>query len=123
LKNAVGFTGTIRSPGPKSGTVLADFESSDYGDWVATGDAFGTGPARGAYSVQQLKGFRGTGLVNTYWKKGDGPTGTLTSQEFTSLLQGATIHAGRVLTFWWMDKWFGRGRVTTVTQWTGQPGT
>ncbi|UCC21907.1 MAG: hypothetical protein JSW23_08845 [Planctomycetota bacterium] len=82
-KNAVGFTGTIRSPGPKSGTVMADFESSDYGDWLATGEAFGAGPARGAYSVQQLKGFRGKGLVNTYWKKGDGPTGTLTSQEFT----------------------------------------
>ena len=82
-KNAVGFTGDLRSPGPLAGTVLADFESSDYGQWHATGDSFGDGPARGAYSVQQLKGFHGKGLVNTYWKKGDGPTGTLTSGELT----------------------------------------
>ncbi len=82
-KNAVGFSGTIRSVGPSKETILADFESSDYGNWQLSGDAFGDGPAKGTHGVQQLKGFRGRGLVNTYWKKGDGPTGTLTSPKFT----------------------------------------
>ena len=63
--------------------VLADFEGSDYAGWTAVGDAFGNGPARGTLPHQQaVSGFAGTGLVNTHLG-GDGPTGTLTSAEFT----------------------------------------
>ncbi len=63
--------------------VLADFEGTSYGEWTVTGKAFGTGPAPGTLPEQQeVSGFRGKGLVNTYLGK-DGPTGTLTSPPFT----------------------------------------
>jgi hypothetical protein len=59
--------------------VMADFEGPDYGDWKVTGEAFGSGPARGALPQQmQVSGFLGNGLVNTYLG-GDRSTGTLTS--------------------------------------------
>ncbi len=62
--------------------LIADFEGKDYGDWKATGDAFGRGPARGTLTSQmEVSGFQGKGLVNSYFK-GDGSTGTLTSPEF-----------------------------------------
>jgi len=32
--------------------ILADFEGDDYGHWVAAGEAFDTGPARGAFPAQ-----------------------------------------------------------------------
>jgi hypothetical protein len=47
--------------------LIADFEGPDYGAWKATGEAFGSGPARGALAGQiQVKGFLGKGLVNTF---------------------------------------------------------
>ena len=59
--------------------VVADFEGRDYGDWKATGKAFGSGPARGTLPRQmKVTGFQGKGLVNTFLG-GDGATGTLTS--------------------------------------------
>jgi sucrose-6-phosphate hydrolase SacC (GH32 family) len=59
--------------------VIADFEGPDYGDWTTTGEAFGTGPAKGALDNQMpVSGFLGHGLVNSY-HKGDASTGTLTS--------------------------------------------
>ena len=62
--------------------VVADFEGKDYGEWKATGEAFGPGPARGTLPGQQpVTGFNGKGLVNSYFK-GDGTTGTLTSPPF-----------------------------------------
>ncbi|MEU8470278.1 GH32 C-terminal domain-containing protein [Streptomyces sp. NPDC029006] len=76
--------GTVMEQGPPpAGTVLADFEGGTYGDWTATGDAFGTAPATGTLPNQQeVSGFLGSGLVNSYLN-GDSTTGTLTSPEFT----------------------------------------
>lgn len=64
------------------GTVLADFEGENYGEWTATGTAFGKGPARGTLPSQQaVGGFHGKGLVNSYLN-GDSAQGTLTSPVF-----------------------------------------
>ena len=62
--------------------VVADFEGDTYGDWKATGTAFGNGPAKGTLPNQMpVTGFLGKGLVNSY-AGGDRSTGTLTSPEF-----------------------------------------
>ena len=81
--------------------VVADFESSDYAGWVATGDAFGPGPARGALPGQMaVGGYVGRGLVNTFLN-GDRSRGTLTSPElvlsrdYLTFLIGGGAHAGR----------------------------
>ncbi len=48
-----------------------------------TGPAFGKRPAPGTASGQQeVSGYLGEGLVNTFYPSGDGLTGTLTSPEF-----------------------------------------
>ena len=63
--------------------VFADFEGETYGEWKVEGAAFGTGPARGSLRGQMpVEGFLGKGLVNSF-NGGDGPTGKLTSPEFT----------------------------------------
>ncbi|MCT9139439.1 GH32 C-terminal domain-containing protein [Streptomyces violarus] len=75
--------GTVMDTTPPEGTVLADFEGGTYGDWTATGSAFGTAPATGALPDQgQVSGFLGDGLANSFLN-GDATTGTLTSPEFT----------------------------------------
>ena len=81
--------------------LLADFEGKDYGDWEVSGEAFGTGPARGTLKDQhKVGGFLGKGLVNTFLD-GDSPHGTLTSPPFTiqrkhiNFLLGGGNHAGR----------------------------
>ena len=62
--------------------VLADFEGRDYGNWKASGEAFGPGPAQGTLPHQMtVSGYRGHGLVNSFYG-GDRSTGTLTSPEF-----------------------------------------
>lgn len=62
--------------------VLSDFEGDGFGEWTATRDAFGRGPARGTLVNQQaVAGFLGRGYVNSY-HGGDKSTGTLTSPEF-----------------------------------------
>jgi sucrose-6-phosphate hydrolase SacC (GH32 family) len=62
--------------------LIADFESDTYAPWTVTGEAFGPGPARGTLPDQmRVNGFRGKGLVNSYFK-GDDTTGVLTSPEF-----------------------------------------
>jgi sucrose-6-phosphate hydrolase SacC (GH32 family) len=80
--------------------VLADFEGPDYGQWQATGDAFGTAPAQGTLPGQQIvSGYLGRGLVNSFLD-GDKSTGTLNSPEFTierpfiNLLVGGGRHPG-----------------------------
>ncbi|MEV0243146.1 GH32 C-terminal domain-containing protein [Streptomyces sp. NPDC050674] len=74
---------TVLENTPPEGTLLADFEGGGYGDWTATGDAFGTAPATGTLpGQQQVSGYLGNGLVNTF-RSGDSTTGTLTSPEFT----------------------------------------
>ena len=67
---------------PRPTVALADFEGPDYGDWKATGEAFGKKPAGGTLANQNpVSGFLGKGLVNTFLG-GDGPHGTLTSPAF-----------------------------------------
>ena len=65
------------------GKVLADFEGPDYSNWKAAGNAFGGRPASGTLpNQQQVSGFRGAGLANSYLH-GDKSEGTLTSPHFT----------------------------------------
>lgn len=67
---------------PSADILLADFEGPTYGAWVATGTAFGPGPAQGTLPNQQtVTGYQGSGLVNTYYG-GDTSIGTLTSPPF-----------------------------------------
>lgn len=67
---------------PPPGRVLADFEGQYPADWVAVGDAWGTGPASGTLPGQhEVTGYVGAGLVNSFLD-GDRGTGTLTSPEF-----------------------------------------
>ncbi|KOU72111.1 glycosyl hydrolase family 32, partial [Streptomyces sp. MMG1533] len=68
---------------PPTGTVVQDFEGTDFGSWTATGTAFGTAPAAGAVDGQgTVDGFDGKGLANSF-HSGDAATGTLTSPSFT----------------------------------------
>jgi non-lysosomal glucosylceramidase len=62
--------------------VFADFESGTYGNWKATGAAFGAKPVAGTLPNQQkVSGYGGKYLVNSF-SGGDDSTGTLTSPEF-----------------------------------------
>ncbi len=72
----------VWSAPPSNDVVLMDFEGANYGAWVTTGTAFGTGPAQGTSPNQQaVSGYDGSGLANSY-NGGDGSTGTLTSPSF-----------------------------------------
>src|SRR4051812_29606010 len=52
---------------PPDDLLVADFEGADYAAWTVTGDAFGSGPARGTLPNQQpVSGFQGKGLINSY---------------------------------------------------------
>jgi len=89
------------APLPRPKIVIADFEAPDYGDWKATGEAFGAGPAHGTLPDQNpVSGFLGKGLVNTYLGK-DVPHGTLTSppfninRKFINFLIGGGNHIGQ----------------------------
>jgi sucrose-6-phosphate hydrolase SacC (GH32 family) len=70
------------TPQPKkegvAGEVLADFEGDNWGDWKATGSAFGSGPSHPAPDVT---GYAGHGIADSFGK-GDSDTGELTSPEF-----------------------------------------
>src|SRR5262245_52787937 len=62
--------------------LIADFEGKDYGEWKTTGEAFGSGPARGTLPGQMpVDGFEGHGLVNSFYG-GDSTIGTLSSPSF-----------------------------------------
>jgi fructan beta-fructosidase len=62
--------------------LVADFESSSYGEWHTTGNAFGNKPAPGTLAGQmKVDGFVGKGLVNSF-AGGDKSTGALTSPAF-----------------------------------------
>ena len=82
--------------------VLADFEGKTYpAGWKTEGEAFGKGPAKGKLGGQMhVSGFEGKGLVNSFLG-GDGPTGKLTSPEFTierdyiTFLIGGGGHKGK----------------------------
>ena len=86
---------------PRPAIMLGDFEGPTWDPWVAEGEAFGTGPAKGTLPNQQpVSGFDGAGLVNSF-VGGDDPQGRLTSPEFTvnrdflNFLVGGGAMAGR----------------------------
>ena len=100
LTIALLFLATLPAPGLRAAEdlLIADFEGTNYGDWTASGEAFGPGPARGTLPGQmQVDGFQGPGLVNSFFK-GDATTGTLTSppfkiqRKFISFLIGGGDH-------------------------------
>ena len=82
LLAATSLAAQAAEPLPGTDLLIADFEGSSYGAWLATGEAFGPGPAPGTLPGQMpVDGFKGKGLVNSFYK-GDPSTGTLTSPEF-----------------------------------------
>jgi fructan beta-fructosidase len=74
---------TFRSPDaeytPPAGTVINDFEGTDYGDWITTGAAFGSGPSADG---PEVTGRHGEKVVDSFGGA-DSATGTLTSPGFT----------------------------------------
>ncbi len=64
---------------PPTGTVINDFEGSDYGNWTTTGTAFGSGPSADGPDVT---GRHGEKVVDSFGGS-DAATGTLTSPAFT----------------------------------------
>jgi sucrose-6-phosphate hydrolase SacC (GH32 family) len=95
------FCVLVPAPEERQDLLLADFEGDDWGEWKATGDAFGKGPSRGTLADQQpVSGFLGKGLANSY-HGGDKSTGTLTSPEFKierryiNFLIGGGNHPGK----------------------------
>jgi fructan beta-fructosidase len=86
---------------PRPDILVADFEGDTWGDWKATGTAFGTGPAKGTLPNQMpVTGYKGKGLVNSY-VGGDDSTGTLTSpsikiqRKYLNFLIGGGKHPGK----------------------------
>jgi uncharacterized protein (DUF608 family) len=64
-------------------TLFEDFEQETYEGWTVTGEAFGVGPATGTLAnQQQVSGFAGQRLVNTYLGGNDGLQGTAISRPF-----------------------------------------
>ncbi len=62
-------------------TLIADFEQATYGQWRATGSAFGVRPARGTLPNQmRVSGYQGRQLVNSFYG-GDRSVGRLMSPE------------------------------------------
>ena len=63
--------------------TINTFEAANYGAWITTGTAFGSGPAVGTFAGQNpVTGYQGSRLVNTFLG-GDASIGTLTSTPFT----------------------------------------
>lgn len=62
---------------------IGQFGSTNYGDWKATGTAFNPGPAAGAWLPKLEIENAADDRVASSEIEGDGPTGTLTSPEFT----------------------------------------
>lgn len=55
------WCGSAAEPSGRPDILIADFERADYGDWTATGEAFGPGPARGALPDQMaVEGYLGS---------------------------------------------------------------
>ena len=77
---------------PREDIVFADFESEDWGDWVAEGAAFEGGPfpVKSRSVEQKITGHTGQRIANSYNTRlggdhiaADTRTGTLVSPEFT----------------------------------------
>jgi fructan beta-fructosidase len=104
--------------------LLNDFEGADYGGWKTEGKSFGPGPAQGTLPGQMdVTGFLGKGLANSI-HGGDGPTGKLTSPEFTierdylTFLIGGGGHQGKTC----MNLLVGGVLVLTATGPNTEPG-
>ncbi len=79
---ALSGVGAVLAQAQHADLLVEDFEGTNYGAWVVTGTAFGSGPARGTLPNQMpVDGFQGKGLVNSF-NGGDDATGTLTSPPF-----------------------------------------
>lgn len=61
--------------------TIEDFESGTFEKWEIEGEAFNETPIRKYENQQQVKGYSGIYLANSY-NKGDGSKGSLTSSEF-----------------------------------------
>jgi len=90
----------LKPPAQAKDIVFEDFESGRDG-WTLEGKAFAKTPSKGTEAGQQeVTGFRGKGLVNTFGQGGDRSTGTMTSKPFTierrfiNLLVGGGYHKG-----------------------------
>ncbi|HJQ78521.1 MAG TPA: glycoside hydrolase family 32 protein [Lacipirellulaceae bacterium] len=82
LKTIALFASMTRIAVAAEDIVIADFEDDSYAPWTVTGEAFGTGPARGTLPGQMhVDGFRGKALANSF-VSGDDTTGILASPEF-----------------------------------------
>ena len=78
----------VAEASPRPDIVFEDFEHG-YDNWQVTGEAFGKEPAKGTLpNQQQVSGFLGQGLVNTYLG-GDDTTGRLISK---SVHDRAPVH-------------------------------
>lgn len=93
--------GAVAASEVRDDRLIADFEGEDYAGWIASGTAFGSGPAHGTLPGQMdVSGFEGRGLVNSFLE-GDGATGRLRSPAFTidrpylNFLIGGGRHPGQ----------------------------
>ena len=76
----------------KNDIIIADFEGNSWGDWTATGDAFGKGPIG---IKNRVTGHQGSKLVDTFLiNESDRPTGTLTSPPFTIERKSIQLRVG-----------------------------
>lgn len=67
----------------EKGSTLADFEGADFGDWVVSGEAFGSGPVHpDTAEAAEVSGYEGQGYASSN-TGGYALEGTLTSPEFT----------------------------------------
>ncbi|WP_395244629.1 GH32 C-terminal domain-containing protein [Agromyces sp. MMS24-K17] len=77
------FTADDKEYVPPTGATLGDFDDGTFNGWTTEGSAFGAAPTAGNAPGQGgVAGYIGDGLANSF-NGGDGPTGTLTSPDFT----------------------------------------
>lgn len=82
IRSALLFTALATPCFAAPDIVVADFEQDTYSSWKVSGEAFGSGPARGALPGQMpVAEFKGEGFVNSF-HRGDDSTGSLESPEF-----------------------------------------
>lgn len=73
---------TVLWAAPPGDIIIGDFDTSGYGEWIAQGAAFGTGPATGGrLNALEISGAHGNGAASSEMA-GDRPVGKLTSPDF-----------------------------------------
>lgn len=105
-----GDDGGLLPRGDDGRPLNLDFETGDLGDWTAEGEAFRGQPVRGDTVHPRRSDSRsrhqGRYWIGGYELAGDGPTGTLTSIDFTvthpwaSFLVGGGAHLGTAVELW-----------------------